>query len=449
MESSAGDLFLSFVNIKMIRVVCLSVVMALSCKTFFGSILQRRRMRYTWMEYTMLPAFTAGFILIATTRIPPYILQPVRLIVVVGVIAWCYFHAGIVKNLILAVLFSAVYWLVSFVLVSVASLLPITDYMRISENMETVSAEVQLCLMMLFRYRYKNRLIRLTASSRKIFVLVPILSIIVIMAVSMMPWYADASADYAEYAGTRVAVALGLAVINICIFYFLLDFLEKEMEIQRLRIQEECTKNRLELYHNMQQSYEKQRKYLHDYKNQLTCLLDMLENGQVKEVCAYLDTLMGNFKKSIDHVDTNHTVVNVILNRKYQEAADKGIAMTVAVNDLSRLELCTEDIVTLLANLLDNAIEACEKVSGDKIIQFKMRVEKGEVVLSVRNPVAETVRIKDNRIVTSKRDKSLHGIGLLNIEEVIGKNNGTSVIKCENGWFSFSAMIPLSEYASE
>lgn len=445
MESLTGDMFLSFANMRMVRVVYLSAIMALSCKSFFGSVLPRRRMRYTWMEYTMLPAFTAGFILIATTRIPPYILQPVRLTVVVGVIAWCYFRAGIVKNLALALSFSAVYWLVSYVLVSIASILPMTDYIKISENMETVSSGVQLCLMMLFQYRYKNRLNRLAASPRKIVILFPIFSIMVIIAVSMMPWYGASSAENAEYAVARVAAALGFAVINICIFYFLLDFLEKETEIQRLHIQEERTKNRLELYYDMQQSYEKQRKYLHDYKNQLTCLQDMLENGQVREARAYLDTLTGNFKKNIDHVNTNHTVVNVILNRKYQEAADKGIAMMMAVNDLSGLGLCTEDIVTLLVNLLDNAIEACEKVSGDKVIQFKMISETGEVVLSVRNPVAEPVRIKDNRIVTSKRDKSLHGIGLLNIEEVIGKNNGTSVIKCENGWFSFSAIIPLSE----
>ena len=427
----------------LIRNLLLSFILALCCKAFFESVLPRRRMRYTWMEYTMLPAFTAGFMLIATTQIPPYILQPVRLIVVVGVIAWCYFRAGIVKNLILALLFSAVYWLVSLVLISFASLLPITEYKRISENLETASIGIQLCLMMLFRYRYKNRLSRLAASSRKIFVLFPVFSIIVVMAVSMMPWYEVSAANYTDYAGARVAVALGFAVINICIFYFLLDFLEKEAEIQRLRLQDEYTKNRMELYYTMQQSYEKQRKYLHDYKNQLTCLQDMLGSGQVREACSYLDTLTGNFKKSIDHVNTNHTVVNVVLNRKYQEAADKGIAMTVVVNDLSGLTMRTEDIVTLLVNLLDNAIEACEKVSGDKVIQFKMALEAGEVVLSVRNPTAETVRIKDNRIVTSKRDKSLHGIGLLNIDEIIRKNNGTSVIKCEGGEFRFSAMIPL------
>lgn len=443
MELLIRNLFLSFINIRIGRVACLSVVLALCCKIFFETLLPRRRMRYTWLEYTMLPAFTAGFMLIATTRIPPYILQPVRLTVVVGVIAWCYFRAGIVKNLILALLFSAVYWMVSIVSVSFASLLPITKYERINENLETVSIGVQLCLMLLFRYRYKKRLSGLTVSSRKIFVLFPIFSIVVVMAISMMPWYELSRADYADYAGPRVAAVLGFAIMNICIFYFMLDLLEKETEIQRLQLREEHTKSRMELYYTMQQSYEKQRRYLHDYKNQLTCLQDMIKSGQIQEAGAYLDTLTGNFKKSIDYVNTNHTVVNVVLNRKYQEAADKGIAMTVVVNDLSGLTMSTEEIVTLLVNLLDNAIEACDKLSGDKVIQFKMTLESGEVVLSVRNPTAETVRIKDNHIMTSKRDKSLHGIGLLNIDEVIRKNNGTSVIKCENGWFGFSAMIPL------
>ena len=99
--------------------------------------------------------------------------------------------------------------------------------------------------------------------------------------------------------------------------------------------------------------------------------------------------------------------------------------------------------MTLLGNLLDNAIEACEKLTENKVIQFKMVLEDDQLVLSIRNPVKDTVQIKDNRIVTSKRDKFQHGIGLLNVDSVIRKNNGTSVLKCENGWFSFSAIIPL------
>ena len=142
-------------------------------------------------------------------------------------------------------------------------------------------------------------------------------------------------------------------------------------------------------------------------------------------------------------VNTDHVVVNVMLNRKYREACDQGIVMTMICGDLSGLMISEEDIVTLLGNLLDNAIEACGKIRQNKVIQFKMVVEDDQLVLSIRNPVEETLRIKDNRIVTSKRNKEQHGIGLKHVDAVIRKNNGTSVLKCEDGWFTFAAMIPM------
>ena len=76
------------------------------------------------------------------------------------------------------------------------------------------------------------------------------------------------------------------------------------------------------------------------------------------------------------------------------------------------------------------------------MILFKMVLEDGQLVLSVRNPVREPVQIRHNRIATGKRDSAAHGIGLLNVDCVIRKNRGTSVLRCEDGWFSFSAILP-------
>lgn len=99
-----------------------------------------------------------------------------------------------------------------------------------------------------------------------------------------------------------------------------------------------------------------------------------------------------------------------------------------------------EDLVTLLTNPLDNAIEACEKIIN-KTIQFKMVIEDDQLVLSVRNPVSSPVLIKSNTIVTSKKDSVYHGIGLSNVDAVVRKYHGTSVLKCEDGWFTFAAIL--------
>ncbi|MFG6322011.1 MAG: GHKL domain-containing protein [Lachnospiraceae bacterium] len=52
--------------------------------------------------------------------------------------------------------------------------------------------------------------------------------------------------------------------------------------------------------------------------------------------------------------------------------------------------------------------------------------------------------LKNNTVITSKQDTLHHGIGLANVDTVIRKNNGIHVLQCENGWFSFSAMIPTA-----
>ena len=228
-------------------------------------------------------------------------------------------------------------------------------------------------------------------------------------------------------------------------FYYMVSLLEKESQMQKLRLLHEQTQNQMDLYQSMKKHYEQQRRFSHDYKNQLNCIQGMIESGQTKDALEYISGLTGNFRQNEMCINTGHAVVNIMLNQKYQEASDKGIVMTMVSGDLSELTISEEDIVTLLGNLLDNAIEACEKLVENKVIQFKMVLEEEQLVLSIRNPVKDAVQIKDNRIVTSKRDKSRHGIGLLNVDSVIRKNNGTSVLKCENGWFTFAAMIPLDE----
>ncbi len=122
--------------------------------------------------------------------------------------------------------------------------------------------------------------------------------------------------------------------------------------------------------------------------------------------------------------------------------------MAFVINDLSALAMPEEDLVTLLANLLDNALEACDRLSNPnpemkKIIQFKMVLEDGQLIVSVRNPVDQPVTIKNKTIATSKKNAVYHGIGLSNVDSVIQKYNGTSALICEDGWFSFTAIMPF------
>lgn len=237
-----------------------------------------------------------------------------------------------------------------------------------------------------------------------------------------------------------IIVASGLVIMNLIVFYIIKSIIKKEKDIQNSRLMQERTKNQIKFYRNMNENYEKQRKKAHDYKNQLTCIQGLIAGGKFEETKEYIEELTGTLNKEVDLIDTNNLVVNSIINQKYSYAQSKDITMAIKVNDLSNIVMKEEDMVILLSNLLDNAIEACEKCKN-KIIKVKIIDEKDQTIIAVNNPVEGEVVVENNRFITTKKDKANHGIGLLNIKSIVEKYNGISAIKCENGWFKFSALI--------
>lgn len=240
-----------------------------------------------------------------------------------------------------------------------------------------------------------------------------------------------------------LVIAFGLVALNFLAFYLIHDIVNRESANRNSRLIQERTKNQMNIYKNMHDTYERQQKKTHDYKNQLICIQGMLANGNTDEAKEYLSRLTGNLVRDMNIVHTNQAVADAVINQKYKYAQGKGISFIIKVSDLSNLTMSEEDLVTVLSNILDNAIEACEKLENNKIIKFKITVENDQLLISVQNPVIEPVKIVDNRIVTTKANKAEHGIGLLNIITVVEKYNGSYAVSYKEGWFFVTVLIPL------
>lgn len=431
----------------LLRSLVLSFMTGISCQLFYETIVPHRQWSRQWTERTMLPAFTAVFLLISVTWIPPFILRPVRIIFMTALIAQIYFQINIIKNLILSVTFCGIYWSISTAAWSVFSLYMSFTSEASRQFLENLTEVILLSLIMAFHSRYKSRFHRLSEVRWKKTGIIPFLYLITITALSMMNINPTVTDSYA-----RLTVVSGFAILSILLFYFSMRMLEKEEALQKMRLKTEHAQKQMAVYQTMQRHYEQQRSFVHDYKNQLNCIQGLLNCGRISDASDYITRITGTLREQFGDINTNHTIVNILLNQKYQTACEKAVTMTFAINDLSKLVMPEEDLVTLLTNLLDNAIESCEKLDPEnkavsRNIQFKMVLEEGQLILSVRNPVTTPVQIKNNMIVTSKKDSIHHGIGLSNVDAVIKKYGGTSVLACDNKCFSFSALLynPLWE----
>lgn len=107
------------------------------------------------------------------------------------------------------------------------------------------------------------------------------------------------------------------------------------------------------------------------------------------------------------------------------EAKDKDIKFSYSIEHIGQISINDIDLCALLANLLDNAMEACEEIKDKKAwINLKILRKNDLLLIQLENSLSTDKLNKKNFFITEKADKKLHGIGMKSIEKVIEKYNG-------------------------
>lgn len=244
-----------------------------------------------------------------------------------------------------------------------------------------------------------------------------------------------------EENNTVLFIAIVLVIVNLLTLYLIRNILEREKSIQKNELFQKKMKYENETYHLISENYEKQMKWMHEYKNQIGCIEGVLREQQTEKALNYVTELYGEFKHEIDAINTNNPIINAILNTKYQEAMEKNITMIFRINDLSDIWMEDKDIVTVLSNMLNNAIEACEKLTDNRMIWVKLMQKEEQIIFSVKNTCTDDLEMSGEHFITTKEDADLHGIGIQNIKEVIDRYQGVCSIHTESGYFNFSIML--------
>lgn len=201
-------------------------------------------------------------------------------------------------------------------------------------------------------------------------------------------------------------------------------FLENQVELQ-LGHYEKLEKINLEIRH-----------FRHDYTNHMNCLGAMLKAKRYSEAADYIENISGKLPSGEFLFRTGNYIADAILTDK-QEMSEKDnikIKFDGCITD----KINNTDLCIILSNALDNAIEACEKIDGEKEISVYGNFQQGYFVLIIKNPSENILTLTDDFPATSKDNKVYHGFGLSNIRFVVDKYNGTMRISSENNFFILS-----------
>ncbi len=163
---------------------------------------------------------------------------------------------------------------------------------------------------------------------------------------------------------------------------------------------------------------------MHDINNHMSVIKYFLENEDYKSMSEYINKLSERIPNSKNSNICSNKIINAIFLEKARICKEKNINISFDVCVNSELDIDTIDICTVFGNLIDNAIEACDKNVGEKFIKISTRVCLNQLHIKIINSKENKIKKQNGKFLSSKIDSNNHGIGLENVKQAVYKNQG-------------------------
>lgn len=191
---------------------------------------------------------------------------------------------------------------------------------------------------------------------------------------------------------------------------------------------------------NVKQSLESVKKIRHDLKNSLMGLQAIAEKQHNLEILQYLDkiTKIANAPKACSN--SGNLVIDRFIDYKLSSIAGD-IDVKININVPCDLVFDEADLVVLLGNLIDNAIEALDFLKDNKWIELQMKYDKGVFILEISNSFDGTIYKQGKKFISRKSNSAEHGYGLQCVREIVDKYQGKMEIGTEKNIFNIMIIL--------
>lgn len=192
-----------------------------------------------------------------------------------------------------------------------------------------------------------------------------------------------------------------------------LELLYQRSEVERLTKIAEWNDNYNEIVHNT--------------AHYLKVIGQLAFEGKNDEICKVVDKLNGKLNREEISEYCNHKMLNIILSEYSIKAESVGVVFDAYVEPGCILNHIQDvDLITMLGNLLDNAVLAASKKEKDTsvVVRIFMQKEGKLCVIKVVNDFVEKIQEVKGRLISTKKEAGMHGIGLVSISKIAEQNNG-------------------------
>ena len=194
---------------------------------------------------------------------------------------------------------------------------------------------------------------------------------------------------------------------------------EKEILDEKERLQKEYM---LEI-EKEQEALSELEKNISDYMDHIKSLLEECSKKRWKKMC-------------------NHPLLDAVLHSKAEICEKNDILLEVNSFVPENIPFSDAEIISIYHNLLNNAIEACQRMdAGEKRwITFKTGSKNGVFIINAENSRKRNEHIAGN---TWKKDKAFHGLGKKIVRDIAEKYHGSCLY--DKNKDSYSVIVTVNE----
>lgn len=236
----------------------------------------------------------------------------------------------------------------------------------------------------------------------------------------------------------KTAITIACIALLISAFFLLRKLFYHLVDKRIARFQSDLISKQTVEIQNM---YRQMQEWRHDYRNHIQNMKNRLDGDQ-GELEQYLDELADDLTQTDTSIQTGNVMADAVLNSKLSVAEQKSIQLNVRAHIPKGIEMTDVEMCSVLGNLLDNAIEACEKLPCDKrFLRVYIDKFKGQFYLSVQN---SSPSIQRDKGIFRTTKAGTHGFGLFRIDRIAKKYGGYVNRQYEEGVFATELLLPLS-----
>lgn len=225
----------------------------------------------------------------------------------------------------------------------------------------------------------------------------------------------------------KTAIALSLFVlvfITVLSIYLLQKVARKSEEIMNTTLKLQQAEMEHKLTSDMTSVVESLRSLRHDMNNHMSILQGLLSVGAYDDMVAYLNSLTQELSVANNFYFLENRVLSVLLNSKISKATQLGITFDTEILT-SETPFSERDLCAVIGNVIENAIEA-SSAHTEPYIYFTMYKDEQQLHIQCDNTYTAAPVFENGRLLTTKEDKTTHGIGTQNICSIVESYHGTT-----------------------